>query len=520
VNLTMLLDLPAVIVPETTALVDADGPVGYETLRARVARAARLLTGFGVAPGDRVGILSTNRAAVVEALFATTALGATAVPMNYRAKPDELRHLLADSGARVLFVEQRYAGDVAAVRPASLAEIVVLDAADGYPAARDAAEAAFDLAEIDDDDVAILLYTSGTTSMPKGVMLTHGALTGYVMGANDAADGTTEGTSLLSAPLYHVAGVTSLLNALYIGRPTVLLPQFEPAAWLAAVAEHRATHAFLVPTMLARLLEEQALEGADLSSLEQITYGAAPMPAPVIRRALARFPSSVRWSGAYGQTETTATVAVLGPDDHDLSGPPDEVEAKLNRLASVGRPLDDVELRVVDLEGKPLGPGEVGEVQLRTFRAMRGYWGAQEKTRVTVDDEGWVHTGDVGHLDADGYLFLTGRAGDLIIRGGENVAPAEVEAVLYEHPDVLEAGVVGVPDETWGERVAAVIALRDGATATAEDLVAYCAERLASFKRPEQVVVVDELPRTSTGKVVRRDLAGLVDERTREAPRT
>ena len=262
----------------------------------------------------------------------------------------------------------------------------------------------------------------------------------------------------------------------------------------------------------ARLLEDPALERADLSSLEQVTYGAAPMPAPVIRRALERFPSSVRWSGAYGQTETTATVAVLGPDDHDLSGDPAEVEAKLARLASVGRPLEDVELRVVDPDGNPLGPGEVGEVQLRTFRSMRGYWGAEEKTRVTVDDEGWVHTGDVGHLDADGYLFLTGRAGDLIIRGGENVAPAEVEAVLYEHPDVLEAGVVGMPDETWGERVAAVVALREGAAATAEDLVAFCAGRLASFKRPERVVVVDELPRTSTGKVVRRDLTGLVGQ--------
>ncbi|HVM53798.1 MAG TPA: AMP-binding protein [Acidimicrobiales bacterium] len=511
-NLTMLADLPSMIVPEGTALVDAEGPIDYETLRARVAGTAGLLAGLGVGPGDRVGILSTNRAAVVEALFATAALGATVVPMNYRAKPDELRHLLADSGARVLFAEQRYAGDVAAVRPASLAEVVVLDDADGYPAARDAAEPDLDIADVDDDEVAILLYTSGTTSMPKGVMLTHGALTGYVMGANDAADGTTEGTSLLSAPLYHVAGVTSLLNALYTGRPTVLLPQFEPAAWLAAVAEHRVTHAFLVPTMLARLLEDPALERADLSSLEQVTYGAAPMPAPVIRRALERFPSSVRWSGAYGQTETTATVAVLGPDDHDLSGDPAEVEAKLARLASVGRPLEDVELRVVDPDGNPLGPGEVGEVQLRTFRSMRGYWGAEEKTRVTVDDEGWVHTGDVGHLDADGYLFLTGRAGDLIIRGGENVAPAEVEAVLYEHPDVLEAGVVGMPDETWGERVAAVVALREGAAATAEDLVAFCAGRLASFKRPERVVVVDELPRTSTGKVVRRDLTGLVGQ--------
>jgi acyl-CoA synthetase (AMP-forming)/AMP-acid ligase II len=263
--------------------------------------------------------------------------------------------------------------------------------------------------------------------------------------------------------------------------------------------------------MLARMLDTPELAGADLSSLENVTYGAAPMPPAVIRRAIEVFPPTVGFSGSYGQTETTATVAVLNADDHRIDGDEAERARKLRRLASVGRPVDDVEARIVDPMGDPLGPGEVGEVQLRTGRAMRGYWGSDEKTRVTIDDEGWVHTGDLGFLDEDGYLFLAGRANDLIIRGGENIAPEEVEAVLYEHPDVAEAAAAGMPDEEWGERVVAAAVLRDGATCTEDELTAFCAERLPGHKRPERVVVVDELPRTSTGKVVRRRLVPVLE---------
>ncbi|HEX4979217.1 MAG TPA: AMP-binding protein, partial [Acidimicrobiales bacterium] len=389
-NLAMLLDIPAMIVGDQRAVVDAGGEYTYDDLRAAVARAAGLLASLGVGEGDRVGILSTNRRELVEVLFATSARGATVVPMNFRAKRDELAHLLSDSGSKVLFCEQRYVEMVESLRPATLAAVFVLDDDASYPAARDGAEPDDLIADVDDDALAILLYTSGTTSLPKGVMLSHGALTGYVMSTNDAADGTTDGISLLSAPLYHIAGLTSLLNPLYTGRTSVLLPQFETGAWLEAVARHGVTHAFLVPTMLAALLEDERLAATDLSSLQTVTYGAAPMPPSVLRRALDAFPSTVSWSGAYGQTETTSTVAVLAPDDHRLEGSAEEVALKERRLSSVGRPVDDVEVRIVDPMGSELGPNEEGEVQLRTFRAMQGYWGAQEKTRVTLDDEGWV----------------------------------------------------------------------------------------------------------------------------------
>ena len=509
-NLAMLLDIPASIVGDAIAVSTDDGGWTYDELRDRVARVAGLLAERGLGPGDRIGAMAVNRPELVELLFGAAARGVTLVPMNYRAGAEEAGHLVTDSGARLVFADSRYQDLVDSVRPPSV-ETILLDDPAGYAAARDAAEADWDLADVDDDDVAVLLYTSGTTSLPKGVMLTHGALSGYVMGANDAADGDDHGTALLAAPLYHVAGLTSLLNAVWTGRRTHLLAQFEPAAWLRAVETQRVTHAFLVPTMLARLLDTPELAGTDLSSLENVTYGAAPMPPAVIRRAVEAFPSQVGFAGSYGQTETTATVAVLTPDDHRIEGDEAERAAKLARLGSVGRPVDDVEARIVDPLGTPLGAGEVGEVQLRTARAMRGYWGSDEKTRVTIDDEGWVHTGDLGFLDDGGYLFLAGRANDLIIRGGENIAPEEVEAVLYEHPEVVEAAAAGIPDEEWGERVFAAAVLREGASCTEADLTAFCAERLAGPKRPERVVVVDELPRTSTGKVVRRRLVPVLE---------
>ncbi|MEM7337572.1 MAG: AMP-binding protein [Actinomycetota bacterium] len=507
-NLASLLDLPSMIVPDSMVLIDTTGPDGpreitYGELREAVSLTAGLLMELGVTAEDRVGVFATNSAATLEAVFATSAIGATLVPMNYRAADEEVTHLLADSGSKVLFAETRYRDLIERCRPESLATIIYLD--DDYAGRRDAAEEYPLVNEVEDEDLAALLYTSGTTSLPKGVKLTHGALTGYIMGANDAADGEDHGRMILAAPLYHIAGLTSLLNALYSGRVTVVMSQFDADRWLELVDAHDVTHAFLVPTMLARVLEAESFGSASLDSLQALTYGAAPMPPAVIKRAIETFPSTVGFSGAYGQTETTSTVAVLGPDDHVLDD-----DVKLARLRSVGQVLDDVEVRIVDPIGTVLGPGEHGEVQLRTYRAMDGYWGAEEKTRVTIDDEGWVHTGDLGYLDDDNYLFLSGRSGDMIIRGGENVAPEEVEAVLYEHSDVLDAAVVGLEDETWGERVVAAVVLREGGSL--EAVQAHVQDHLASFKRPETIHLADELPRTSTGKLLRRHLIPVLED--------
>ena len=520
VNLGMLLFMPASIAGEQIILIDTSTEGGgaparevtYSELLENVSKTAGLLTTLGVEVGDRVGVFATNSVECVEAIFGAAFVGATVVPMNFRAGAEETAHLMSDSGVKVLFTETRYRDLVDENRPDSVEHVFMLDEVDSYTQARDEA---FELPvpeDVDPDGLCALLYTSGTTSLPKGVKLTNGALTGYVMGTNDAATGEDMGRMALAAPLYHIAGVTSMLNALYSGRVVVLLPQFEASAWIDTVQKHSVTHAFLVPTMLGRVMEAENFTPEAFSGMEAITYGAAPMPPSVIRRAIGEFPSNVSFAGAYGQTETTSTVAVLDPDDHRVEGTEEEQALTLKRLSSVGQVLDDVEVRVVDEDGNPVEAGTLGEVQLRTFRAMDGYWGNEEKTRVTVDDEGWVHTGDLGYLDEDDYLFLGGRTGDMIIRGGENVSPDEVEAVLYENSAVLECAVVGVASEEWGERVVAAAVIREGSGVAAEDLVAFAKEKLAPFKRPEAVHLMEELPRTSTGKLLRRDLIPLLEE--------
>ncbi|MEX2626876.1 MAG: AMP-binding protein [Ilumatobacteraceae bacterium] len=511
-NLASLVDIPALIAPDSPAL-SGDRDVDYATLRSAVGRGAGLLAELGVAAGDRVGILATNSVEYIEAMFAAASLGAVTVPMNYKAKQREIAHLLSDSGATVVLTESRYRELVATARPDNVEHVVELDTddAEGWRQRTAAAEELFEIAEVDDRELCVLLYTSGTTSLPKGVMLTHGALTDYVMGRAEPADGDDHGRLLLAAPLYHIAGVTSMLGALYSGRTVVVMPQFDVDRWFDLVEQERVTHAFVVPTMLARLIEHPDVTGRDLSSLEVITYGAAPMPPAVIRRALEVLPSSVGFSQAYGQTETTSTVTVLTPDDHRMDGTDAENAEKLRRLASVGKPVDDVDLRIVGDDGSVLGPFEVGQVQLRSARQMTGYWGAgSSRTAETIDDEGWIHTGDLGYLDDGGYLFLGGRSGEMIIRGGENIAPEEIESVLYDHPDVLEVGVVGVPDEEWGERVLAVVVPRPGTGLDVEAIREYCREQLAGYKRPDLVELVDELPRTSTGKLLRRELPRLI----------
>jgi long-chain acyl-CoA synthetase len=257
--------------------------------------------------------------------------------------------------------------------------------------------------------------------------------------------------------------------------------------------------------MLKRLLDHPDVGGYSCASLEVLAYGAAPMPLSVIRRAIAMFPPTVGFINAFGQTETTATVTALLPEDHRLEGSPSEVERKLQRLSSIGRPLSDVEVRIVDAEGAEVTPGEIGEITVRTPRLMKGYVSQGEATAQTVV-HGWLHTRDMGWMDADGYLYLAGRQDDLIIRGGENISPAEVEAVLQTHPAIEEAAVIGVPDVDWGEQVMAIVVPRADRPLTVEEVIDWCQQRLAGFKRPTRVRFMRELPRNPLGKVLRKDL--------------
>lgn len=502
-NLSMIIDIPAMIVPDQLAVSGDDREETYAELRESSGRFATMFAEAGVTSGDRVGIFATNRIGTVHALFGALLLGAAAVPLNYRARGEEVQHYIRDSGVSLMITEERYVDTIVA---AGMPRDRVLTLAEAE--SRSAGLASIDEpAEVEPSSVAILLYTSGTTSLPKGVMLTHDGFTNYVLGNGEAADGADHGRAILAAPIYHVAGLSALTVSLFTGR-TLSLIDFEASRWFRTVAEHRITHAFLVPSMVALLLRSDDFDSADLSSLQMVTYGAAPMPPAVLHEMIERFPKSIAFSSAYGQTETNSTVAVLSPEDHRLEGTPEEIELKKRRLSSVGKPLDDVEIRVINEDGVDAAPNETGEVFLRTSRTMAGYWGkGGEGVRVTLDKDNWVHTGDLGHLDEGGYLYLTGRASDLIIRGGENISPSEIEAVLDSHPEVQESAAFGVPDDQWGERVLAAVVVMPDSTLTGEQLVELCRSQLAGSKRPEKVYIVDDFPRTATGKVMRRTLA-------------
>jgi acyl-CoA synthetase (AMP-forming)/AMP-acid ligase II len=508
-NTVSFLAIPAGIVPDQEALVCGDARLTYAEMHARVRRLATALGRLGVGPGTRVAVLDVNSHRYVEAYYATAMLGGVFVPVNYRAKGPELEHMLKTADTRVLLVSRRYLDAVDEVRPAlgALHTTVVLDGTvaghPGYDALLAEAGEQEDEAPVEDDETTILMYTSGTTALPKGVMLTYHDFTAYVTANVELADGTARGAALLCVPLYHIAGATNMMTTLWTGRRLVLLPQFEPREWLDTVERERITHAFVVPTMLKKLLDQPDLERRDLSSLEILSYGGAAMPFPVIRRAIERFPRNVGFVNAFGQTETTSTLTILGPDDHRLEGTAAEVERRTQRLTSIGRPLPDVEVRIAGDDGQPLAPGEVGEICVRTPRVMKGYAGARESA---VTPDGWLPTRDMGWVDEDGYLFIAGRKDDMIIRGGENIAPAEVESVLQSHPAVEEAAVVGVPDLEWGQRVAAFVVLRPGAAASVDQLGEFCRSRLATFKKPEVIHFVLELPKNLMGKILRREL--------------
>ena len=338
-------------------------------------------------------------------------------------------------------------------------------------------------------ETAALLFTAGTTGQPKAVPLTHNSFTSFMLSSVEPPDPDAEERMLLTLPLYHVAGLQSALAGVYGGRTIVIQRQFEPREWLALVQNERVQRALVVPTMLKQLIDHPGFGDYDLSSLEVLTYGGASMPPVVLERAIAALPH-VHLINAFGQTETGSTIAMVPPEDHVLEGAPEVVALRRKHLTSIGRPLPDVEVRVVDEQGRELPVGETGELAARGPRLMRGYWQADAEAL----SGGWLRLGDLGYIDEDGYIYLQGRAKDFIKRGGEMVSPEEVENVLYLHIGVDECAVVGVPDETWGERVVAVVVAKPDAAPTEDALLDLATERLARFKRPEQVVFVDALP--------------------------
>ncbi len=509
-NFTEFLTISAAIVPDRPATIFEGRRQTYAELQSNVNRLANALSDLGVAAGDRIAMLQVNCPEHIEAGFASAKLDAVFVPLNFRTRPEELRYMVNDCAPKVLFVGGRYTELVASVGDGipSVDHCVSLEGrVEGwldYDELLDAAPDDERYPEADADDLCVIMYTAGTTSFPKGVMLTHDSFSSYILSAVTPADPDIEERNILTVPLYHIAGVQALMSAVYGGRTLIVQRQFEPAEWMALVERERADRAMMVPTMLKMLMDHEEFGQRDLSSLRVITYGAAPMPLDTIRRALDAFPGA-QFINAFGQTETAATITMLPPDDHVLSGSEDEISRKLNRLTSIGKALDDVEVRIVDEHGRTAPVGEVGEIAARGERLMKGYWGQEDATRETIRD-GWLYTGDLGYVDEDGYVFLAGRAKDFIKRGGEMISPEEVEQTLGRHPGVDEAAIIGVPDPVWGERVRAVVVPRQDGAVDESELIEFCRQRLASFKKPESVVFIDELPRNALGKVLKRVL--------------
>ncbi|SHN39974.1 class I adenylate-forming enzyme family protein [Cryptosporangium aurantiacum] len=448
------------------------------------------------ADADAIVYLAVNGPAFQVALFSAAYAGVPLVPLNYRLGQEQIDALLANHPRALAIVDESATGAVAESGLACRTpEEWIAAAAESGDAEPEEAESAAP---------AVIIYTSGTTSAPKGVLLRHENLVSYVLGTVEFADADADDAALMSVPPYHVAAVSNALTNLYAGRRVLVLENFTPERWLELVREERVTNAMVVPTMLGRIMD---CAGVDRSvpSLRSLAYGGAKMPTRVIERALREWPH-VDFVNAYGLTETSSTVTVLGPEDHRTALADDDPAIRA-RLASAGRAVPGIEIEIRDEEDRPVPPGTPGLIWIRGDQVSGEYAGQGP----SVDARGFFFTRDQGRLDSDGYLFVEGRVDDTIIRGAENIAPAEIEDVLLLHPDVVDAVVVGVPDDEWGQRIRAAVVVRPGGEITPDQLRAYVRERLRSSKTPDGIAFWAELPRTVTGKLLRREVVARLE---------
>jgi acyl-CoA synthetase (AMP-forming)/AMP-acid ligase II len=486
VNLLLLLDMAVAGRADEVAVQFGDETLTPPELQQAAWAAAELV---GDAPA--LAFVGTNSLAFPIGVFGAAAAGVPFVPLNYRLSHDQLHELLTPLGDVLVVAE----GDAIEALVARGHRVLPVD--EFVSAAR--ADAVIGEAEdVAGEEPAVLLYTSGTTSAPKAAVLRHRNLTAYVIGTVEFGGAGADEAVLVSVPAYHVAGLANLLSNLYLGRRIVYVPQFDPAGWVAAVRASKITNAMVVPTMLSRICDILESDGEGLPSLRALSYGGARTPAPVLQRVMDLLPD-LDLTNAYGLTETSSTIAVLGPDDHRLARTGDATA--IARLSSAGKILPTIEVEIRGDDGTVLD-GEPGEIWVRGEQVSGEYKGRE----APLDAEGWFPTRDRGWLDPDGYLFIEGRSDDTIIRGGENIAPAEIEEVLLRHPDITECAVVGVPDDEWGQRIAAVIVTRDGVELEVVAIKDFARQTLRGSKTPDTVTFTEQLPYTETGKLLRREV--------------
>jgi acyl-CoA synthetase (AMP-forming)/AMP-acid ligase II len=494
-NISLVLQMAAEAEPERIGLVCEGRRWSYGALMQAARAAAQDISSSSYA---HVALLDQSSEAAAIALFGAALAGVPYVPLNYRLADPDLEALLRRVAPAYIVGDaerierlspglgHRIRGRTAFLSETATSE--ALSSADEPP-----------------EGIAVQLFTSGTTAAPKAALLRHANLLSYILGTVEFGGATEQEAALVSVPPYHIAGIAALLSCVYAMRRIVLLPAFDPDDWLRLAACEQATHAFLVPTMLGRVIARlDAGASADLSAMRAVAYGGGRMPTELIERALDVFPQT-HFTNAYGLTETSSTIALLGPEEHRAARSSTDPDVRA-RLGSVGRPLPTVQVEIRDEEGRPLPPGERGEIYVRGDQVSGEY-----RERSALDAAGWFPTRDAGWLDTQGYLFLAGRADDVIVRGGENISPGEIEDVLLAHPAIADAAAVAVPSTEWGEAVGIAVVVRPGHAAPDEEqLRALVKNRLRSSRVPERIAVVDALPYNEMGKLLRREVRALL----------
>ncbi len=494
VNLANTVLRRAQLNPERTALVFEGKQQTYGEFASLVRKQATLLRESGVCFGDRVGFLGFNQPAFLETLYAANAIGAIFVPLNFRLTGEELSFIINDAGIHSLVVDDALQQTVDGIKE-RLCCHHFFSAESRYENWRYLIDERAEADEIEDlviaqpDDVALIMYTSGTTGLPKGAMLTHGNIMWNNINAHFTFAASRDSVNLVVAPLFHIGGLNVLtLHSFTLGSTLVLMRAFDPKAVLAAFTDHKVTHMFGAPAMFLFMSQHEDFDTTDFSDVETLVCGAAPPPESLLTLYDKR---GVAFCQGYGLTETAPFASFLTP------------EWSLSKLGSAGQPPLYSELRIVDSENTPIAQGERGEICIKGPNIMKGYWNRPEASQEAIDKEGWFHSGDVGYLDEDGFLFICDRLKDMVISGGENVYPAEVESVLFKHPAISEVAVIGLADDKWGEAVTAIAALSEGSSLTLEELREFAAEHLAKYKIPLRLHIVDELPRNPAGKVLK-----------------
>ena len=492
-NISLLLEMAADAEPDRIALVCDGQRWTYPQLLESARGVAALIKRDGV---QYVSLLGESSEAAIVALFGAAMAGIPYCPLNYRLADAELGALLQRIAPALVIGDQtrvkRIAGDqghIAYSREEFVAKAV---------------ESSSDWGSCVDDvheTIAVQLFTSGTTAAPKAAILRHSNLLGYILNSVEFASAGEEEASLVVVPPYHIAGISALMSSIYAGRRIVMLPAFDPAGWLSLVTSERVTNAFVVPTMLTRIIDTlSASADADISSLRAIAYGGGKMPLEVISKALQIFPD-VSFTNAYGLTETSSTIALLGPEDHRAALASDDPKVQA-RLGSLGLPLPSVEIEIRDENGQALPPNEAGEIYVRGEQVSGEYRG-----KSALDDGGWFPTRDAGFMDDDGYLFLSGRADDVIVRGGENISPGEIEDVVMTHPAVTDACAFAIPSVEWGEAIGIAVVIQDiNARPSDQELKDLIRTRLRSSRVPDKIAFLPDLPYNEMGKLLRREV--------------